>query len=166
MEMVEFKEGIQSHEEPQEIDGNTVRYSIEKVVQDEQSFWKYNEAKFEGDISDEVKLAIVRKKQVASDKAKKLKAIDEISVETNSVEYDAHTRGRADMSSIVALANFQFIQAVVANNEELQPLYDAVYKSTLDWKGKDNLVHEVQVESIAETAISAYEEYAKVIGAK
>lgn len=121
--------------------------------------------------------AFIQEKQVKKDEEiaqatlnkerdEKLKAIEEIIVSKNNVEYDAHTRGRSDINGVVALANFKFNQALVTVMPELQPIYDAIYKSTVDWKCADNKVHTVQVESIAEVGIDAMNEYAKAIGAQ
>lgn len=97
-------------------------------------------------------------------KARKMSAIEGISVVHHDVEYDGHTRARSDMGIIVALANFKMIQEMVSILPEFQPVYDAIYKVSIDWKGKDNTTHTVQRESVAETLESAMQEYAKQLG--
>jgi len=99
-------------------------------------------------------------------KTKNLDEIEKIQVEANGVDYDAHSRGRSDMNGVVALANFKFIKALADSMPEVMPIYEAVYKKTLNWKGADNKVHTVQAESVAEAGIAAMTEYAKVIGAE
>lgn len=96
----------------------------------------------------------------------KSEAMEQLTVTHNSVEYDAHTRSRGDMTTITALANYLFIREVAKTSPEMQTLYDAIYKQTLPWKGADNEVHNVQAESIVEGLQLSIDEYAKVIGAK
>jgi len=95
----------------------------------------------------------------------KLVGIEKIAVTKGEVEYDAHTRARGDINGVVALANYEFNKALVDIMPELQPIYDAVYGSSVDWKGADNSVNSVLIEDVAEVGISAMREYAKVIGA-
>ena len=95
----------------------------------------------------------------------KLVDIEKIIVTSGLVGFDAHTRARGDITGVVALANYEFNKALLVLMPELQPVYDAVYGSSVDWKGADNLVHSVLIEDVAEVGISAMREYAKVIGA-
>jgi len=44
-------------------------------------------------------------------------------------------------------------------------VYDAVYKSTVGWKGADNEVHTVQLESLSEALEKNLLEIKNVIGA-
>ena len=95
-------------------------------------------------------------------KAEKSMALDSIQVTANTVAYDANGNSIGNMSSVVGLANFRFNQYIsigVALDPTqptvltvLTPLdaYNAVYKSTVNWKGADNVIHTVQVESVAE----------------
>ncbi|RXK03783.1 hypothetical protein CRV02_00900 [Arcobacter sp. CECT 8989] len=99
-------------------------------------------------------------------KEQKLKDIEMITATVDTVEYDAHSRGRADLTGVIALANYQFIKALVVSNPEFKTVYDSIYKQTKNWLGKDNKSHSVQIESIAEAGVQAYEKYAEVIGAK
>jgi hypothetical protein len=94
----------------------------------------------------------------------KLANIEKIIITSGLVGFDAHTRARSDITGVVALASYEFNKALVTLMPELQPVYDAVYGSSVEWKGADNLVHSVLVEDVAEVGISAMREYAKVIG--
>lgn len=96
----------------------------------------------------------------------KLEEIEKITATVNSVEYDAHTRARADLTGVVALANYEFIKTLVEANPEFKSIYDVIYKQTTQWKGVTNEIHTVQIESVAEAGIIAYNKYAEVIGAK
>jgi len=80
----------------------------------------------------------------------KEQAKKDMKTEHNLVSYDTDTTSLVYMNAVTNLANFKFIQALVDSDVSLQPIYDAVYKSTIDWKGSDNLPHTVQIESIAE----------------
>lgn len=148
---------------------NGVRYDIADFQID--STWQEIEKDSDGNITAPQglveQLTNEALEQEARDaKSKKFEDIEMISTTVNSVEYDGHTRARADLTGVTALANFEFIKALVASNPEFQPVYDAIYKQTKEWLGKDNKPHNVQIESVAEAGIKAYETYAKVIGVK
>lgn len=97
-----------------------------------------------------------------------------LKVKHNNVEYDADTISLIYMNSATARANHLFIQALVQANPNgfvdanqtitFQDLYDSIYKSTIGWKGADNIVHNVQIESLPESIEIAMNEIAKAIG--
>lgn len=87
-----------------------------------------------------------------------------LTISVNGVEYDADTTAINYMSSVVSLANFKFNQVIAAGTSPAMS-YEAVYKQTVGWKGADNKVHQVQVESIAEALESAMGKVANIVGA-
>jgi len=113
---------------------------------------------------------------IAKSKADKSKALDGIKVNQNTVYYDANGTAIGNMSSVVAIAGFRYNQYTsigVALDPTtptvltvLAPIdaYNAVYKSTVKWKGADNVVHTVQVESICEALEAGMIARAKVYG--
>lgn len=93
--------------------------------------------------------------ELLDSKAIKQQAKDEMTTTHNTVEYDTDTTSLVYMNAVANIANFKFIQALVANDTTLQPLYDAVYKSQVSWRGADNVTHTVQIESLAEAIEAA-----------
>jgi len=98
-------------------------------------------------------------------KAEKESTKEAIKVEHSSVVYDGDFTSINYMSATVAVANHKMLQAMVQANPDLQPVYDAVYKSTVGWKGADNEVHTVQLESLSEALEKNLLEIKNVIGA-
>ena len=112
---------------------------------------------------------------------------DNLTVTVNTVEYDADTISINYMSSVTALANFKMLQALyniakkITNPEDDQfigidnvlyshyitviSLYEAIFKTTVGWKNTNNMVSQVQIESIAEALELAMGEVANIVGA-
>lgn len=99
-------------------------------------------------------------KRVKVDK-EKVKA--QLVVEHNTVPYDADSGSINYMSATIAVANFKFIQAL-AQDPDLAPIYDAIYKETTGWKNAENEVSEVQFESIGEALHKSMLEVGSIIG--
>jgi hypothetical protein len=97
-------------------------------------------------------------------KAIKEDSKDKLAVTVNGVEYDGDTIAINYMSSVVSVANARFNQAI-AQGVSPAMAYDAVYKQTIGWKGSDNQVHIVQIESIVEALELAMGEVANIVGA-
>jgi hypothetical protein len=92
----------------------------------------------------------------------------ESTLELNTVEYDTNLKAQINMTSVGAIANWQFNLRLVdqmkrlAENPDtsvemkqfaqiIAEAYNSLYKGVrLDWKGADNKMHDVQVESILE----------------
>ena len=91
---------------------------------------------------------------------KKIDSLDKLVITHNTVAYDANGKAIGNMAAVMGIANFKFNQYTsvgalledgtrqVLTNAEA---YETVYKSTIVWKGNDNLSHTVQIESICET---------------
>ncbi len=94
----------------------------------------------------------------------KLKELNTLKVEANTILYDANGKALGNMASVVAVANWKYNQAVVGGTA-VDDAYKAVYKDTiLNWRGADNVVHQVQVESICEALEASMKQIAVVIG--
>lgn len=99
---------------------------------------------------------------ISKAKADKITALGNVKVTANTVAYDADGNSLGNMSSVVGIASFRFNQYIsigvaldTTKPTELTILsnldaYNAVYKSTVNWKGADNVVHTVQIESVCE----------------
>ena len=87
--------------------------------------------------------------ELEGNKALRQDKLDTSYVTINGVEYDADEKSLDRMNRIVALANWKYNQGVASG---IAPaiVYDTVYKQTVVWRGRDNLDHNVQIESIAE----------------
>lgn len=97
-------------------------------------------------------------------KAQKEKELNELKVEYNTVLYDANGKAIGNMASVVGIANWKFNQSL-ANGTSAADAYQAIYKDTkVNWRGADNVVHTVEVESICEALQNSMLEVAKVIG--
>ena len=94
----------------------------------------------------------------------KLKELGTLKVEANTVLYDANGKALGNMSSVVAIANWKYNQAI-ANGATVADAYTAIFKDTIiNWRGADNAVHQVQVESICEALEASMHQIAVVIG--
>jgi hypothetical protein len=89
---------------------------------------------------------------------------DNLVVTVNGVDYDGDTVAINYMSSVVSVANAKFNQAL-SQGLSASDAYNAVYKQTIGWKGSDNEVHTVQIESIVEALELAMGEVANIVGA-
>ena len=109
----------------------------------------------------------VEKAEQLEAEAKKIKkeALANVAVEINQVEYDAHDQALLNMTAVAVVANFTFIKELVKTMPELQPLYDAIYKTQIKWKNYNNGVSEVQIESLHESIHKAMTKRAKIYGA-
>ena len=102
-----------------------------------------------------------------SDIAKELKAkeLDALTVTANTIMYDADGKAMGNMGIVIGIANFKFNKAL-AQGVAPEDAYDAVYKTVIGWKGADNEVHMVQVESICEAAEAGIRRIATIVGAE
>jgi len=98
-------------------------------------------------------------------KVRKDEALRNLTISINGVEYDANTNGQLNMSAVGSVANWQFnlqmvsyLKTIPNPSPDLQgfiavqsAIYKKIYKDThVNWKGTDNKMHNVQVESILE----------------
>ena len=89
---------------------------------------------------------------------------DNLVVTVNGVVYEGDTNSMNYMSNVSAIANFKF-NALLAQGMSPSDSYVAIYTSTIGWKGADDAVHQVQIESIIEALEIAIGEVANIIGA-
>lgn len=90
-------------------------------------------------------------------KTGKDKQLDELVVTTNQVPFDANNTSLNYMSSVLAVANFKYNQAV-ASGTSATVAYDATYKTVISWRNADNSVSNVQLETVAEALEDAMNE--------
>jgi len=96
-------------------------------------------------------------------KAEKVKALDELQITHNTVAYDANGRAIGNMSAVIGVANFKYNQAI-ANGASMILAYQAIYKDTkISWKGADDVVHDVMIESVCEALEKSMLEVAKIV---
>lgn len=101
--------------------------------------------------------------ELKNSKAIKQDSKDKLIVKVNNVEVDADTVSINYMSSVVALANYKYNQAI-ANGVSTADAYDATYKSTIGWKNANNTISQVQIESVAEALELAMGAVANIVG--
>ena len=99
------------------------------------------------------------------EKQMKIEKLDSVIITHNTVAYDADGRSIGNMSAVMGVANFKFNQAV-AGGATYADAYQAIYKdSTVFWKGADNKLHKVQIESVCKVLEKSMLEVANIIGA-
>jgi len=83
--------------------------------------------------------------------------LDKAIVTVNGVSYDADEQSMDRMNRIVSLANIEFnYRLSVGQTSDVA--YQAVYKDQqVSWVGADNVMHTVQIESLAEVLKVAME---------
>ena len=82
------------------------------------------------------------------ERQRKNTALDTLVVTTDTTPFDANVVSVSYMSSVLAIANFKTIQ-MLASGMSVTDAYNSVYKTLVNWKGSDNVVSEVPIETIA-----------------
>ena len=82
-------------------------------------------------------------------KEAKDKALAELVVESNTVPFDANDQSINYMSSVLAVANFKYNQAI-GTGADAAATYESVYKTIIPWKNANNTISNVQLETVAE----------------
>ena len=99
------------------------------------------------------------KKQKEEDK-------QQIVVEHNTVKYQGDPMSINFMSAVGAVGAMRMFQVLVQSGVITQEQYDSVYKTVETWKGADDVLHEVQIESVVDACELAMKAMAKIIGVK
>jgi len=109
---------------------------------------------------------------------KKERELSNLTITINGIEYDANDAGQINMSAVGAVANWQYqikmleyLDSVQNPSPELlgfknamQYVYDELFKNTkIWWKGTDNVMHHVQVESIMEALYLSMEKKGEIL---
>jgi len=94
-------------------------------------------------------------------KEAKDKALAELVVESNTVPFDANDQSINYMSSVLAVANFKYNQAIGAG-ADVVTTYTAIYKTIIQWKNADNTISDVQLETVAEALEQAMNEVGSI----
>ena len=95
----------------------------------------------------------------------KVKTLDELTITANTVAFDANGKAIGNMGAVLAVANFKFNQAL-AIGVPADIAYRSIFKDTkIGWKGADNAVHVVQIETVAEALEKSMHAVAEVLGA-
>lgn len=103
-------------------------------------------------------------KAEVSAKVARDKALDELTIENNTVFYDANNKAIGNMSAVVSLANWKFNQSLLVTNNHVDS-YQLIYKDTLvTWKGADNAPHTVMIESICEALETSMTNVSTILG--
>jgi len=89
---------------------------------------------------------------------KKLSAI----IEVDGYKFQADEGSINYMSSVVALANFKYNQAI-ANGMSPPKAYKAIYKQTIIWKDVDNEFRNISVEAIGNALEAAMKKVKEII---
>lgn len=88
--------------------------------------------------------------------AKKIEAKNNLTVTVNGVEFDADTMAINYLSGLITSANKHVLDAMAADNSlTMADAHNQVFTSTVKWKGADNLIHTVQINTLAEALEAA-----------
>ena len=118
--------------------------------------------------------------QAKADKAKvkQQHALKNLTIKVHGIEYDANDGSQLNMSALGAISNWKFNQTILAYLEEIQnpsaelagftkmfgDAYNAQYKTNkVKWKGTDNKLHKVQVESVLEALERAVDQTSAIV---
>lgn len=95
-------------------------------------------------------------------KAIKQENKEKLTITYNNTDFQADTLSIIYMTSVVAIANANYTQAI---NEGSTTAYNDVYKSTIKWKCVDNVIRDITVEDIINICHLAMGSIANIIGA-
>jgi len=94
-------------------------------------------------------------------KAIKQENKEKLTITYNNTDFQADTLSIIYMTSVVAIANTNYAQAINAGSTTA---YDDVYKSTIKWKCVDNVIRDITVEDIINICHLAMGSIANIIG--
>ena len=98
--------------------------------------------------------------------AKKQEAKSKLTVTVNGVEFNADALSISYMSAAVTSAHKHMLDAMAADSSlTIADAHDQVYSSTIQWKGADNIVHNVQVKTLATALEEALGAIGNIVGA-
>jgi len=113
-----------------------------------------------------LKKEIVYKPKTLKDKAAiKMDAKENLVIKVNSVPLDGDYISLSYINAIVNLANFNF-NKFIANGMSNSDAYKKAYKQTISWKGADNKIHNIQIETLVKALERIMKETSKIIGIK
>jgi len=133
---------------------------------------------------DEEAIKVAQAQLVYEQEKEAKEALSSMTVKQHNVEFDANEKAQNNMTSVVAIVNWQFNSNIhtmldkVASNPALpdeakmliqglsqgfEALYKEVYKTEVFWKGADSKAHKVQAETIAEALFATMSKKAGII---
>ena len=140
--MIEFKENVQSHEEP--VDGNGVlHYNVASRETENGVVWNYCMAILNG-VSEEDAQGMIAKKIKAIDKETKLKALDSIVVKVDGKVFDGNEKARLNMLSAIQASSVVGIESTY-------------------WKLADNTAQEVTVDELKQALALSIQRVGEII---
>ena len=131
------------------VNSAVIAYGITEDTNEEGvTTYSYQTAKYPA--TDETILAKVKEKlEAKASKEDKVKKLDNLVVTTNTVPFDADNTSINYMSSVLSVANFRMLEAMVAGTD-VADAYNAVFKTTIAWRNANNTNSNVQLETVAE----------------
>jgi len=110
----------------------------------------------------------VTKHEEAQAKIQKEEELKSLTIDINTVLYDANQEALGNFATVISIANATFNKAISIGIDgtvmSLEDAYNYVYKEqTVNWKGADNKWHTVQIESIVQTAQDAMTKKAEIL---
>ena len=94
-------------------------------------------------------------------KAIKQENKEKLTITYNNTDFQADTLSIIYMTSVIAIANANYAQAVKVGSTTA---YNDVYKSTIKWKCVDNVIRDITVEDIINICHLAMGSIANIIG--
>ena len=125
-----------------------VNYDVQEVVKDDIVMYNYAQDRLQQDAPESDVIKAIKVGTEYWEKQRKNTTLDKLVVATDTVPFDANGISVTYMSSVLALANFKMIQ-MLASGSSVTDAYNNVYKTLISWRNADNVVSEVEVETIA-----------------
>lgn len=96
---------------------------------------------------------------------KKLKenALEDLNVNLNNVAYDANFEGLTNLGVVLGGMSLKLLQKMAQQSSENQALYDEVFNENIAWKGADNKMHNVKIESLVKVLQKALENKSQIL---
>jgi len=147
-------ESTVSPEETQLLQGVLlVNYDVQEEVRTEEdgteyTMYNYGQSRLQKDATESDVAKCVAEGTEHWIKYRKEHILDNLVVTTNTVPFDADNTSINYMSSVLSVANFRMLEAMVAGTD-VADAYNAVFKTTITWRNANNTNSNVQLETVA-----------------
>ena len=152
----------------EKIQGKTlVNFDVQEVIGEEgEVTYSYEQLLLQKDAPQELIDKEIAKRLVEIEYERKVSTLDTLTVEADTIAYDADGKSLGNMASVLSVANFKFNQAIAAGTP-LADAYTYVYETeTIGWKTVQNTVELITIAKVANALEVSMHRVAEVIGAK
>lgn len=107
--------------------------------------------------------ALKQEKVYEKNQENKKKKLHDLTVNLNNVNYDTNLEGLTNLGVVLTGMSFKLLQKMAQQSPENQALYDEVFDETISWKGADNKMHNVKIESLAKVLQKALDNKSQIL---